>query len=142
MTHAQKRALAMFLTIPVVALSAFATEPSPFVSGELNVMPSPASTSELSLPAGSSVVDFDIWPTGPDAVILLHDSAGNHVVSWHAGGSGNSFPVSTSHKRTVLSSVPVSTLCPSGDMATESTPPCPACTVNRAWWVSLYVFNG
>jgi hypothetical protein len=88
MTHAQKRALAMFLTIPVVALSAFATEPSPFVSGELNVMPSPASTSELSLPAGSSVVDFDIWPTGPDAVILLHDSAGNHVVSWHAGDSG------------------------------------------------------
>jgi hypothetical protein len=90
MTHAQKRALVMFLTLPVLALSAFATGPSPFVSGELNVMPSPASTSELSLPAGSSVVDFDIWPTGPDAVILLHDSAGNHVVSWHAGDSGTS----------------------------------------------------
>ena len=31
------------------------------------------------------MVDFDIWPTGADAVILTHDKAGNHVVSWHAG---------------------------------------------------------
>jgi len=48
-------------------------------------MPSPASASELSLPAGSTVVDFDVWPTGADAVILTHDKTGNHVVSWHAG---------------------------------------------------------
>jgi hypothetical protein len=88
MNHAQKRALAMFLSLPVLALSAFAqTAPSPFVSGELNVTPSPASSSELSLPAGTTVVDFDIWPTGADALILLHDKAGNHVVSWHAGDS-------------------------------------------------------
>jgi hypothetical protein len=88
MNHAQKRALAMFLTLPVLALSAFAqapSTPSPFTTSELNVTPSPASSLELSLPAGTSVVDFDIWPTGADAVILLHDKAGNHVVSWHAG---------------------------------------------------------
>ncbi|HKN22114.1 MAG TPA: DUF3160 domain-containing protein [Terracidiphilus sp.] len=59
--------------------------PSPFATAELNVTPSPASPSELNLPAGASVVDFDIWPTGADAVILTHDKAGNHVVSWHAG---------------------------------------------------------
>src|ERR1035441_7358968 len=94
MNHAQKRALTMLLTLPVLGLSAFAQTPappaapvasSPFASGELNVTPSPASSSELILPAGTSVVDFDIWPTGADAVILLHDQAGNHVVSWHAG---------------------------------------------------------
>jgi hypothetical protein len=87
MTHAQKRALVMLLTLPVCFLPAFATEPSSFTSPELNVTPSPASSSELILPAGSSVVDFDVWPTGPDAVILLHGSTGNHVVSWHAGDS-------------------------------------------------------
>ncbi len=87
MNHAQKRALAMFLSLPVLALSAFAQAPSPFTSSELNVTPSPAASSELRLPAGTSVVDFDIWPTGADAVILTHDKAGNHVVSWHAGSS-------------------------------------------------------
>src|SRR5580698_4422582 len=85
MTHAQKRVLVLVLTLPFCAPSAFPQEPSPFASPELNVMLSPASPSELSLPAGSTVVDYDIWPTGPDALILLHDSAGNHVVSWHAG---------------------------------------------------------
>jgi hypothetical protein len=90
MNHAQKRALAMLLSLPVFALPAIAqapSAPSPFASSELNVTPSPASSSELSLPAGTSVVDFDIWPTGADVVILLHDKAGNHVVSWHAGDS-------------------------------------------------------
>ena len=88
MHHAQKRMLAMFLTLPFLALSAFAqapSAPSPFASEELNVTPSPASSSELSLPAGTSVVDFDVWPTGADAVILTHNKAGNHVVSWHVG---------------------------------------------------------
>jgi hypothetical protein len=88
MNHAQKRALAMLLTLPALSLSAQApSAPSPFVTGELKVTPSPASSSELSLPAGTSVVDFDTWPTGADAVILLHDKAGRHVVSWHAGDS-------------------------------------------------------
>ena len=87
MTHAQKRILALFLTLPFLALTAFPTEPSTFAARELSVMPSPASSAELRLPAGSSVVDYDLWPTGPDVLILLHDSAGNHVVSWHAGDS-------------------------------------------------------
>jgi hypothetical protein len=88
MNHAQKRALAMLLTLPALSLSAQApSAPSPFATGELKVTPSPASSSELSLPAGTSVVDFDTWPTGADAVVLLHDKAGNHVVSWHAGDS-------------------------------------------------------
>ena len=26
-----------------------------------------------------------IWPTGADAVILIHNTAGYHVVTWHAG---------------------------------------------------------
>src|ERR1039458_650975 len=86
MNHAQKRALAMLLTLPALSLFAQApAAPSSFTTAELNVTPSPASSSELSLPAGTSAVDFDIWPTGADAVILIHDKAGNHVVSWHAG---------------------------------------------------------
>jgi hypothetical protein len=88
MTQAQMRALALFLTVPVIAMSAFAqtaAAPSTFATAELNVTPSPASASELALPAGASVVDFDILPTGADAVILTHDKAGNHVVSWKAG---------------------------------------------------------
>jgi hypothetical protein len=87
MNHAQKRMVAMFLSLPALALSALAQAPSPFASEELSVTPSPASSSELILPAGTSVVDFDIWPTGADAVILTHDKAGNHVVSWHIGDS-------------------------------------------------------
>jgi hypothetical protein len=87
MNHAQKRALAMLLSLPVIALGAFAQASSPFTTDEINVTPSPASSSELSLPAGTSVVDFDVWPTGADAVILTHDKAGNHVVRWHAGDS-------------------------------------------------------
>ncbi|MEI9970011.1 MAG: hypothetical protein WDM87_15835 [Terracidiphilus sp.] len=73
MKHTLKRALAMSLTLPVLSLSAFAQASSPaqvssdFTTAELNVTPSPASSSELSLPAGTSVVDFDIWPTGADA---------------------------------------------------------------------------
>ncbi len=88
-----KRALAIFFSLPVLALSAFAQAPSPaqassdFTTAELNVTSSPASSSQLSLPAGTSVVDFDIWPTGADAVILTRDKAGNHVVSWHVGDS-------------------------------------------------------
>jgi hypothetical protein len=86
MNHTQTRALAIFLSLP--ALTVFAQSPavpSSFTTVELNVTPSPAAGSELSFPAGTSVVDFDIWPTGADAVILTHDKAGNHVVSWHAG---------------------------------------------------------
>jgi len=89
MNHAQKRALAMFLSLPVLAFSAFAQAPSPapspFAIAELTVTPSPASSSELTLPVGTSVVDFDIWPTGADAVILTRDKAGNHVLGWHVG---------------------------------------------------------
>ena len=88
MNYAQKRALAMCLCLPVLAWSAIAQAPaasSDFSTVELNVTPSPAASSELSFPAGTSVVDFDIWPTGADAVILTHDNTGNHVVSWHAG---------------------------------------------------------
>ncbi|MGB8028381.1 MAG: DUF3160 domain-containing protein [Terracidiphilus sp.] len=93
MNYARKRALAMLLSLPALTLFAQApTAPSTFTTAELNVTPSPASGSELSLPAGTSVVDFDVWPTGADAVILTHDKAGNHVVSWHAGDT-NSVPL-------------------------------------------------
>ena len=88
MKPAQTRALAMLLCLPVFGLSAYGqapATPSDFTTAELNVTPSPAASSELSFPAGTSVVDFDIWPTGADAVILIHDTAGYHVVSWHAG---------------------------------------------------------
>ncbi len=86
MSYAQKRALAMLLSLPILALSAFAQSSSLFTTqDEINVTASPASSSELSLPVGTSVVDFDVLPTGADALILTHDKAGNHVVSWHAG---------------------------------------------------------
>src|ERR1700722_12991129 len=93
MKPTQQRALAMLLCFPFLALFAFAQAPPPaqassdFTTAELNVAPSPASSSQLSLPAGTSVVDFDVWPTGADAVILTKDNAGNHVVSWHVGDS-------------------------------------------------------
>ena len=88
MNNARKRALALLLSLPALSLIAQSpSEPSPFTTAELNVTPSPASSSELSMPAGTSVVDFDVWPTGADAVILTHDKAGNHVLSWHAGDS-------------------------------------------------------
>jgi hypothetical protein len=90
MRPAQPRALAMLLCLPVFAWQAMAqgsSAPSEFTTPELNVTPSPASSSELSLPVGTSVVDFDVWPTGADAVILTHDKAGNHVLSWHVGDS-------------------------------------------------------
>ena len=88
MKPAQTRALAIFLSLPALTMFAQApAAPSSFTTAELNVTPSPAASSELSFPAGTSVVDFDIWPTGADAVILTHDAAGNHVVSWHAGDS-------------------------------------------------------
>ncbi len=90
MKPAQTRALAIFLSLPALTLYAQApAASSSFTTVELNVTPSPASGSELSLPAGTSVVDFDIWPTGADAVILLHDKAGDHVVSWHAGDASS-----------------------------------------------------
>jgi hypothetical protein len=86
MNHAHSRALAIFLSLPALTVFAQApAAPSSFTTPELNVTPSPAASSELGFPAGTSVVDFDIWPTGADAVILTHDKAGNHVVSWHAG---------------------------------------------------------
>jgi len=96
MNHAPTRALALLLSLPALTLfaqdasdSSTPSTPSPsiFVSGELNVTPSPAASSELSLPAGTTVVDFDVMPTGADAVILTHDGNGNHVLRWHAGDS-------------------------------------------------------
>ncbi len=94
MKPAQTRALAIFLSLPALTVFAQAptAAPSSFTTVELNVTPSPATSSELSFPAGTSVVDFDIWPTGADAVILTHDQAGNHVVSWHAGDA-NTIPL-------------------------------------------------
>ncbi len=88
MKPAQTRALAMLLCLPVFGLSAYGqapATPSDFTTAELNVTPSPAASSELGFPAGTSVVDFDIWPTGAEAVILIHNAAGYHVVTWHAG---------------------------------------------------------
>ncbi len=85
MAKAWKQCLALLLSLPLFPLTAFSTEPSPSASRELSVEPSPATPSELSLPAGSVEVDYDVWPAGPDAVILLHDSASSHVVSWHVG---------------------------------------------------------
>ena len=88
MYHAQTRALAIFLSLPALTLLAQApAAPSDFTTAELNVTPSPVASAELSFPAGTSVVDFDIWPTGADAVILTHDTAGYHVVSWQVGNS-------------------------------------------------------
>ncbi|HEY1804596.1 MAG TPA: DUF3160 domain-containing protein [Terracidiphilus sp.] len=88
MNDARTCALAILLSLPGLALSGFAQTSSPFTTSELSVTPSPASSSELSLPAGTSVVDFDVRPTGADAIVLIHDKAGDHVVSWHAGDAG------------------------------------------------------
>ena len=87
MNHAQKRALAMLLSLPAycfgcVRTSVFAiyhrrTQRDAFAGVEFGVEPA----------RGNFRSGFDVWPTGADAVILTHDKAGNHVVSWHAGDS-------------------------------------------------------
>jgi hypothetical protein len=60
---------------------------SPFHSREISVSPSPGAPSEIGIPSGATVADYDVWPTGPDALILLHDSGGSHVAAWRAGDS-------------------------------------------------------
>ena len=73
------------LIIVVSLCSLLAAQESPFHSRETTVAPSPSATTELNLPSGSTVADYDIWPGGPDVLILLHDSSGSHVVTWHVG---------------------------------------------------------
>lgn len=80
MTIVWKHVLVVFLFVSVLA-----AEESPFHSRELRVAPSPSTSSEVILPSGSTVVDYDIWPTGPDALIVLRDASGDHVVTWHLG---------------------------------------------------------
>ena len=80
MTTVTKSVLALFLFASVVA-----AEESPFHSREIRVDPSPSTSSEVSLPLGSTVSDYAVWPTGPDVLILLRDASGNHAVTWHVG---------------------------------------------------------
>jgi hypothetical protein len=80
--------LVLLLALSMLAARAFCTEPSPFESRELSVIPSPETTSELTLSTGTTVVDYDIWPTGPVVLVLLHDISGSHVVSWRVGEPG------------------------------------------------------
>ena len=75
-------------SILVLLLSATAlAQESPFHSREATVAISPSVASELNLPSGTTVADYDIWPTGPDALILLRDASGSHVASWHVGNN-------------------------------------------------------
>lgn len=80
MRNVRKHALVLFLFVATLM-----AEESPFHSQEVKVSPSPNTSSELMLPSGTTVVDYDLWRTGPDVLILLRDVSGNHVVTWHVG---------------------------------------------------------
>jgi hypothetical protein len=82
MFHA-KHLLIFALLVPMLA-----AEESPFRSREIKVTSSPDVSSEFHLPAGSKVVDFDLWPTGPEVLILLQDASGYHAVQWRLGSTG------------------------------------------------------
>jgi len=83
MTTVWKHLLVLCLLVPTLA-----AEESSFRFRELKVTTSPSVPSELVLTSGSTVVDYDLWPTGPDVLILLHDASGNHVAAWHLGETG------------------------------------------------------
>jgi hypothetical protein len=68
----------------LLVLGSWAQE-SPFHSREISVSPSPGASSEVSLPSGVTVADYDVWSTGPDALVLLHDSGGSRVAAWRVG---------------------------------------------------------
>ncbi len=76
---------AKYVLVVTLLVSALAAEESSFHSRELNVAPSPNTPSELSLPPGTTVVDYDVWPTGPVVLVLLKDASGSHVVTWQVG---------------------------------------------------------
>src|SRR5579871_866907 len=62
-----------------------AQEDHPFRSQEIRVAPSPSDQSQLSISPEEKVVDFDIWPTGPEAAILVRSSSGYKVLLWTIG---------------------------------------------------------
>jgi hypothetical protein len=50
------------------------------------VTPSPGTASELVLPTGVKVVDFDVWSGGPEAAILVREANGKYrVLAWRIG---------------------------------------------------------
>lgn len=77
-----KSLLVLLLSATVLA------QESPFHAREITVAASPGVASELNLPSGATVADYDVWPTGPDVLILLRDASGSHVASWHVGNNG------------------------------------------------------
>jgi hypothetical protein len=69
----------------VFAIAARADD-SPFRSREVTVSPSPASAVEIAFAAGQKVVDFDVWSTGAEAAILIHDVDGKYrLMDWKIG---------------------------------------------------------
>jgi hypothetical protein len=76
-----KSILVLLLSATVLA------QESPFHSRETTVAASPSVASELTLTSGTTVADYDVWPTGPDVLILLRDVSGSHVASWHVGSN-------------------------------------------------------
>jgi hypothetical protein len=69
----------------VLSVTAGAEE-SPFHDWEIAVSSSPTAAAEVALAAGQKVVDFDIWPTGAEAAILIRDAGGNYrLMDWKVG---------------------------------------------------------
>jgi uncharacterized protein DUF3160 len=58
-------------------------------SDAITVAPSPQAAKELLLPRTITLVDFAVRPNGPEAVLLVRDSAGRaRVLSWNANEPG------------------------------------------------------
>ena len=62
-----------------------AAEESVFNSTELRVTPSPKTEARLDLAQSAQVVDFDLWPSAAEAVVLLREPGGMRVVDWRVG---------------------------------------------------------
>ena len=60
-------------------------EESVFSSAEVRVTPSPKTEARLDFAQGAKVVDYDLWPTAAEAVVMQRDSAGTRILDWRVG---------------------------------------------------------
>ena len=81
-------AVAKSILLSMLLASVVVSQESPFHSRDITVAASPSVTSELNVPSGTTVMDYDVWPTGPNLLILLRDASGSHVASWRVGSNG------------------------------------------------------
>jgi hypothetical protein len=72
-----------FVPATILSLVLLHAQDSPFRLREPAVEPSPSEVHQVALPAGQKVIDLDVWPTGGEAIFLVHGANGEFEVrSW------------------------------------------------------------